>query len=248
MKLKAVWLALTGSLIVLATACGDSGDTYVQTGNAPVTGINATGVGEAVGKPDVMVLTVGVSAQRPGVEEAREAAAGAQTAVIDALKKNGVAEKDIQTVQFNVSPVYDYSNLRGDSQQIIGYMVSNVVRAKVRNLEKAGDAIDAATTAGGNDAVVQGVWFGIDDPTELQKPAREQAVKKAKEQAQQLADNAGAKLGKLLSISESGYYPTKGDFYAPATGLGAADAQTTTPVQSGELTISVTVTVLYAVD
>jgi len=245
MNLKLAMIPLIGAVAFLATACSEKGDTIVQTGNAPVSGINATGVGEAVGTPDVMVLTVGVSAQRASVGEAREAAAAAQKNVIDALKKNGVAEKDIQTVQFSVSPEYDFSGLRGD-QKIIGYNVSNVVRAKIRDLDKAGAAIDAATDAGGDDAVVQGIAFSIDDPTELQKQAREQAVEKAREQAEQLADNAGVKLGKLLAISESSYDPYKFDsFFLPAADAGSV---TQTPVQTGELTIAVTVNLLYAVD
>jgi uncharacterized protein YggE len=243
MNLKAVCLVLAVPLVLLATACGDSGDTYVQTGNAPVTGINAIGTGEAFGEPDVLVVNVGVSAERASIAEAREAAAGAQRGVVDALKRNGVAEKDIQTVQFSVNPQYDF---RSGNQQIIGYQVSNVVTAKVRDLAKAGATIDAAIEAGGNDAVVQGVQFGIDDPSELQKQAREQAVKEAREQAQQLADNAGVKLGKLLSISESsGSVPIAADVIrAPATG----DASIESPIETGELTVRITVVVLYAVD
>jgi uncharacterized protein YggE len=243
MRLKTAFLALTGSLILLATACGDSGDTYVQTGTAPVTGINATGTGEAFGEPDVLIVNVGVSAQRDSIAGAREAAAAAQKGVIDSLKRNGVADKDIQTIQFSVNPQYDF---RSGSQQIIGYVVSNVVTAKIRDLAKAGATIDAAIEAGGNDAVMQGVQFGIDDPTELQKQAREQAVRKAKEQAQQLADNAGVKLGKLLSISESsGSVPIAADVIrAPATG----EAVTESPIQAGQLTVRITVVLLYAVD
>jgi uncharacterized protein YggE len=243
MNSKTVFLALIAPLILLATACGDNGDTYVQTGNAPVTGINAMGTGEAFGEPDVLIVNIGVSAQRASIAEAREAAAAAQQGVIDSLKRNGVAAKDIQTIQFSVNPQYDF---RSGSQQITGYVVSNVVTAKIRDLAKAGTAIDAAIEAGGNDAVVQGVQFGIDDPAELQKQAREQAVKKAKEQAQQLADNAGVKLGKLLSISESSSsVPIAADVIrAPATG----DAITESPIEAGQLTVRITVVVLYAVD
>jgi uncharacterized protein YggE len=243
MRLKTLWLPLGAALALLATACGDSGDTYVQTGNAPVTGINATGTGEAFGEPDILIVNVGVSAQRASIAEAREAAAAAQKGVIDSLKRNGVADKDIQTIQFSVNPQYDF---RSGSQQIIGYVVSNVVTAKIRDLAKAGATIDAAIEAGGNDAVMQGVQFGIDDPTELQKQAREQAVRKAKEQAQQLADNAGVKLGKLLSISESsGSVPIAADVIrAPATG----EAITESPIQAGQLTVRITVVLLYAVD
>jgi hypothetical protein len=193
-----------------------------------------------------MVLTVGVSAQRESIEAAREAASAAQTGVIAALIDNGVDEKDIQTVQFNVSPQYDFSRTNGPGE-IIGYIVSNVVTAKVRELDRAGEAIDAATAAGGNDAVVQGVSFGIDDPTALQAQAREEAVQKAKAQAEQLASNSGAKLGKLLSISESSYYPYYDRGIPTAAGGAAFDAEST-PIQSGELEISVTVSVVYAIE
>jgi uncharacterized protein YggE len=242
-NVKLPLLLLAGALAVVTLACS-GGDTVIHTGNAPVTGINATGTGEAIGEPDVLVLTVGVSAQRASIAEAREAAAAAQTAVLEALKQNGVADKDIQTVQFNVNPQYDF---RSESREIIGYEVSNVVTAKVRDLSKASSAIDAATEAGGNDAVVQGIWFGIDDPSALQKVARELAVKEAREQAQQLADDAGVKLGKLLSISENAVnYPVnRGGVIAPATG---SDLQSPSPIEPGQLKVTIAVTVLYAVD
>lgn len=244
MIFKLALLPLIGLVVLLATAC-EEGDTLVQSGGAPISGISATGTGEAIGKPDVMVVNLGVSAQREGIAEAREAAATAQTAVIDALKRNGVAENDIQTVQFNVSPEYDFSG-PGAPRQLVGYVVSNVVTAKIRDLEKAGATLDAATAAGGNDAVVQGLRFGIDDTTELQRQAREEAVKRAQEQARQLADNAGARLGKLLSISESsGSVPFDPNVIrAPSTGSGLVDS----PIQAGEMVVRITVNVLYAVD
>jgi uncharacterized protein YggE len=245
MNPKIFLIPLVAGLAFLAVAC-DGGDTYVTSDSTGQTGVNASGTGTAVGEPDVMVLTVGVSAQRESIAAAREAAAGAQTAVIEALKDNGVADDDIQTVQFSVYPQYDYSRLNSDGE-IVGYVVSNVVSAKIRDLDKAGDAIDAATLAGGDDAVVQGVSFGIDDPTELQAEAREDAVKKARAQAEQLASNAGAKLGKLISISESSYYPYY-DRAIPSAAGGAAFDESATPIESGQLEISVTVNVLYAIE
>jgi len=243
MKLRGLFIAVVAGFALLAAACG-GGDTIVQS-EGSAQGVNASGTGTAVGEPDVMVLTVGVSAQRESIEVAREAAAGAQSAVIESLVGNGVAEEDIQTVQFSVHPQYDFSRTNGQGE-IIGYVVSNVVTAKIRDLEKAGEAIDGATLAGGNDAVVQGVSFGIDDPTELQAQAREEAVSKAREQAEQLASNAGASLGKLISISESSYYPFYDRAIPQAAGGQALDQAT--PIESGQLEISVTVNVVYAIE
>jgi uncharacterized protein YggE len=246
MNPKALLIPLVAGLALLAVACS-GGDTYVTSDSSGQSGVVATGTGRAYGEPDVMVLTIGVQAQRANIAEAREAAASAQTKVIEALKSNGVKDEDIQTVQFNVSPVYDYSQERSQPE-VIGYMVGDVVSAKVRELDTAGEVIDAATEAGGNDAVVQGVWFGIDDPTELQAEARKEAVEKARAQAEQLASDAGASLGKLLTISESGGYLPLDRGFPEAAGGAAFDSAATTPIESGQLEISVSVSVVYAIE
>ncbi|HEX5368256.1 MAG TPA: SIMPL domain-containing protein, partial [Dehalococcoidia bacterium] len=210
-----------------------------------LSGVSASGEGKVTGKPDVAVLTVGVKATRPNVEDARSAAATAQTGVIGSLKTNGVADKDIQTVEFTVQPQYDYQ--KAGTPTITGYTVSNVVTARIHNLDSAGKAIDDAVNAGGNDAVVQNIDFTIDDPTDLKSQAREAAVKQAKAQAQQLADAAGEKLGKLISISEGTSSPIPLNRLALPSASGTADSAAQTPVQPGELEITVNVNVLYAI-
>ena len=245
MKLRLILLPVAAAAL-LAVSCGDKGNTIVQTSSQNLTGVSATGTGKAIGEPDIALLTIGVNVQRPTVEQARDEAAAAQKAVIDSLKANGVQDKDVQTVQFSVNPQYDYRS--GDGPRIIGYQVNNVVTAKVRDLAKTSKAIDDATRAGGNDAVVQNVSFTIDDPETLREQARRQAVQKAKAQAEQMADAAGEKLGKLLSISESSNNAVPMDFRSiPAPNTGSATAFDT-PIETGELEISVTVTVLYAID
>ena len=109
----------TAAMALLAVACGDKGDTIVQTSSQNLSGVSATGTGRAVGEPDVVVLTVGVNVERETVEQARTDAATAQQAVIDSLKANGVQDKDVQTVHFSVQPQYDYRN--GTTPRIIGY-------------------------------------------------------------------------------------------------------------------------------
>jgi uncharacterized protein YggE len=243
MKLKhLVFLPAVALVGLLAVAC-DEGDTIVQGGQGG-TGISATGTGRAFGEPDVAIVNVGVNVQRDTVEEARAAAATAQEAVIESLKDNGVAEEDIQTVGFSVYPQYDYPPNRPQGE-IIGYVVNNVVTAKIRDLDTTGKVIDDATVAGGNDAVVQGVSFTIDDPTELQEEARRQAVEQAKAQAEQLADAAGVKLGELISISESG------GAIPLARGGEAFDAAAQvpeTPIEPGQVEVNISVSLLYTIE
>jgi uncharacterized protein YggE len=239
-------ILLTAAVVaLLAIGCGDKGDTIVQATSQNLSGVSATGTGRAVGEPDIVVLTVGVNVQRPTVEQARDDAAAAQKAVVDSLKANGVHDRDLQTAHFSINPDYDYRS--GSTPTIIGYRVENIVTAKIRDLTKTSKAIDDATRAGGNDAVVQNVSFTIDDPDELQEQARRQAVEKAKEQAEQMADAAGEKLGKLISISESrSSAPVPADLRVlvpPATGSSVE-----TPIETGELEVTVTVNVLYAID
>jgi uncharacterized protein YggE len=244
MNLKVLVIPAVAGLALLAAACS-GGDTFVTSDLSGQGGISASGTGTATAEPDVMFLTVGVSVERESIAEAREDAASAQTAVIDALKGIGVDDNDIQTVGFSINPVYEFSRL--DERELVGYVVNNVVSAKIRDLDRAGEAIDAATLAGGDDAVVQGISFSIDDPTELREEARAEAVSNARAQAEQLADLAGADLGPLISISESSFFPFAERGFATGIG-GAADQAASTPIETGELEISVTVNVLYAVD
>jgi uncharacterized protein YggE len=246
MKLPQVLIPALGLIALLAVACDSGGDTIVQTSNN-VNGVTANGTGKVYGEPDVAVITVGVKVQRDTVEQARSDAADAQNAVIDSLKANGVKDEDVQTVQFSVYPQYDYSK-DNSSPEIVGYVVSNVVTAKVRDLDTTGKAIDDATKAGGNDAIVQGVSFTVDDPTDLQAEARKMAVDQAKQQAQQLADAAGVKLGKLISMSESGGFQPNERTVAAGALDSAAQAPSPSPIEPGQVEVNSFVTMLYALE
>lgn len=241
--MKLISLLAVGMLAALLVGCsGDEGDTIVQSGGAVNNGIAVSGVGRVSAAPDVAILTVGVTVERPQLEDARNTAASAMQGVVNALKAGGVADKDIQTTQFSVQPMYDYFG----RPSLRGYQVSNVVTAKLRKLDDAGKVIDAAVKAGGNDAIVQGIRFTIDDTTKLEAQAREAAMKQAKERAEQLAKTGGVDLGKAVSITEGTQgvpvYQLDGAIRAPNTG---EDVSTT--IQAGELDVVVTVQVVYAI-
>ena len=117
--------------------------------------------------------------------------------VIEACKKAGVDAKDIRTTNFSIWPNQQY----GPDGQPTGtrYVVDNSVFVTVRDLDNLGDLLDSAVAAGANS--INSIQFDVADKTEALKKAREEAVKDAKAQAQELADAAGVKLGEIQTIS-----------------------------------------------
>jgi hypothetical protein len=207
------------------------------------TGIWVSGTGEVTATPDVAILTLGVEAQKTTVKEAQSEAAAAMNAVVNALKSNGVADKDIQTQWYSISPVTKWDD-KTYEQMITSYSVTNMVTAKIRDISKVGTIIDAATEAGGNFTRINGISFTVEDPTAYNSQAREEAVQDAAAKAQQLADLAGVTLGKVIYISESGgYIPQPIRYFSVNETVSGS-----TPISAGELEITISVQVAYAID
>ncbi|MBA7505243.1 26 kDa periplasmic immunogenic protein [subsurface metagenome] len=207
------------------------------------TGIWVTGQGEAMAVPDIAELRLGVEARADTVAEAQTQASEAMDKVVAVLKDNGVAEKDIQTQRFSIYPVTRWIREK-DEEEIIGYQVTNIVVAKIREMDKVGDIIDAVAEAGGDLTRIQGISFSVDDPTPYYEEARAKAVKDAKDKALQLADLADVKLGKPTYISEGAVYlpPTRGLYEA-----GAPVPAPETPIIPGELKITLSIQIAYAI-
>lgn len=233
---KIALFAVAGALLL--AACGD-GTSAVGAGGDGGTnaGISVVGEGHITANPDTMTVTVGVSVRRDTVSQATADAAAAADRVIAALRAAGVAEKDLSTANYSVWPEWDWS---GETQRIAGYRVENTLLAKIRDLDAAGDVIDAAVAAGGNDAVVQGLSFSVEDNAELIEAARAQAWGDARAKAGQLASLANVELGSVVSISESFSTPVVPVPYDRAV----AAAESATPILPGvqEVTVSIQVT------
>jgi uncharacterized protein YggE len=226
-------------LLMAALLASCSGDTIINSSTTQLSGITVSGTGRAAGPPDVVVLTLGVSLEAQSVATARESAAAAMQRVIDSLKSNGVADRNIQTTHFSIQPQYDFTT-RG--QTLRGYRVSNVVTARISQIDNAGRIIDSAATAGGDSVVVQSIQFKVENQTELQNQAREEAMRQARERAEQLARTAGVRLVRPIKIDE-GVQPV-----LPQFDIAARTAQADTPIEAGELQITVNVTVTYAIE
>jgi uncharacterized protein len=225
------------ALVLAAGACAHGGG-----GARTPSTIDVGGTGTVMGTPDVAVLRIGVQAEAPSVADARQRAAQAMGAMLDALRRGGVAEKDVQTSRLSVEPRYRYSER---APELTGFLVTNGTTVKVRAIDRTGALLDAALAAGGNEARLESISFTIDDPSALESRARQAAVAEARRKAGTLAAAAGVRLGPPLSISEGSPGPTPVAFVERAA-LKAEAAPT--PVQPGELEVRVDVRVVFRID
>jgi uncharacterized protein YggE len=198
--------------------------------------INVAGHGEVEGTPDVMTVTMGVQTSDPSAQAALQRNNDRANALISALKGQGVAAKDIQTVDLNVSPNFD------KNFHVTGYSASNTVSAKLRDLSKAGEVIDAAALTAGQDVRLQGVSFSIDNTSSLVAQARADAIKDALAQGKQLADAAGVKLGAIRTIDDTGTQVPDAQLN---NGQTFAQASAAVPLEAGSQQLSVDVVVVF---
>lgn len=202
--------------------------------------VTVSGVGRVLVNPDTAQFTLGVQIRNPDLAAAQAEATTKMNAVINALKANGIDEAKIKTVTYNIG--LEYNPQRSDGT-VSGYVVTNLVQASVKPLDKVGAIIDAAVDAGANN--VSQVSFIVEDVDAPTRQARQQAMDDAKAKADQLARLGGVTLGMPVQITEtSSPPPTPLD--AVRTAAGAAPDMAT-PIQAGQAEIVVYVTVSYGI-
>ena len=239
----AVIATLSVGGLVLAT--GSRGAQPVAQAAASTTSdrsITVIGLGKATGKPDIAHVTVGIETQAPSLQTAVDDNKAKMTVLLETVKKLGLADKDIQTSNYSVytervtPPTPD---AKVNTDQMI-YHVTNQVDVIVRDVNQLGDVLDKAVAAGANN--IYGVNFSVEDTTKLESDARAKAVDNAKARAQELAQLNGLQLGEVLSVSEViGGSASPMDYAAKGMGGGG------TPVQPGELEMSLSIQITYAV-
>lgn len=201
--------------------------------------ISVNGQGEASSVPDEAHLSAGVTTIAASAGAALAENAHKMTAVFDALKRLGVAEKAIQTSNFSVSPQYAPMNQSGDGpQRIVGYQVSNQVDVTLDDTKKLGPALDALVAAGANQ--INSVSFAIRDAEGLLEKARKAAIADARKRAETYAAAAGVSVGSVVSIQETGGYETP----RPAIALSFR-AKEVMPTAAGEESIAASVSVVF---
>ncbi len=201
--------------------------------------ISVTGEGVVEAAPDIATISMGVTTEAPTAAEAMSANSAALSAVLERLRAAGVADRDLQTSNLTLNPNWvGYDS--GKAPTISGYTASNMLTVRVRALESLGTVLDSAITDGAN--TLNGVTFGVAEPRPALDEARKKAVADAIARATLLVEAAGAKLGPVVSISESsGFAPPMPMFRMEAS------ADSGVPVAGGEVGLTASVTMVFEI-
>lgn len=212
--------------------------------------IQVTGEGEVKAPPDLAVLEVAVETTGDTARVAQEANARDMLRVISALKKQGVGEKDIQTSQLSLYPLYESPPKEPQPApqppKVIGFKAVNSLQVTVRNLDTLGQVLDAVVASGANR--VQGISFGFADPAPLQDQALQKAVGNARHQAELVAQAAGVRIKGVRSISiyGGGAVPLiRKAAFAEEVGAGYGGPP---PVLPGEASVRASVSMIFEIE
>jgi len=229
--MKTLLLSLT-AFCVAAPALAD-----VVTTPVAGTELDVSATGTSTRAPDIAQISAGVVTQALRAGDAMAANAKAMTATIAALKRAGVADRDIQTQSISLQPQYRY----GDNQppQLTGYQASNRVSVRIRDLAGAGGVIDALVSAGANQ--IEGPTLTVEHPETALDEARTKALAAARARADLYAKAAGLSVRRIVRISESDGVP----IIRPMAMMAANKRAEATPVEPGEQELTVNLSVVF---
>ena len=200
--------------------------------------ISFNGEGKVLAKPDVAAISLSIVTEAVTSKAAQDDNSSKSKAVSDFLKKQGVEEKDIKTTGYNIYPQYRYPQY--DKPEIRGYQVNQTMEVKVRDLGKVSSILDGVVSAGVNQ--VNSLSFEIDEPEKLKAEARQKAIEDARSKTDELEDQLGVKLGKIVNFSESiGGFPGP-IFYERALDVGMGGGGPSVPTGENEVVVNVTLT------
>jgi uncharacterized protein YggE len=251
-------IALVGVLGILAlfllAETIDATTNFGRPSAAATDTITVEGDGQATVAPDVARISFTVQNTAATVADAQAASTKQANAAIAYVKGQGVADTDVKTLSYNISPQYSYQNpcvagglcpTYSGSPKITGYDVSETVQITMRDLTKVGTMLSGLGQLGVQN--VNGPDFALDDPTAGNNAARADAINKAKVQANLLASQLGVHLGKIVNFSESsggGVYPMA---YAKDSVMSAGAVATPPSVPTGENTYNASVSITYEI-
>ena len=197
--------------------------------------------GKSLRAPDVAEMSGGVVTSAATASAAMAENATRMSAVVAAIRKAGIAERDIQTAGLSLQPQYRYDN--NQPPVLTGYQATNTVSLRLRKLPDAGRLLDTLVSVGANQ--ISGPNFRVDDSDAAMDEARVQAVATAKARADLYAKAAGVRIKRIISIGESGGFEPPRPMMMMSARAKSADS---TPVVPGEVALTVNVTITYEIE
>ncbi len=204
--------------------------------------LNLSAYGEVRVAPDMATISFAVVTEASSAAEAMRMNADRMNQVMTALRRAGVAERDVQTSGLNLSAQYDY--VQNEPPRLRGYQAQNRVTVIINDLGAVGSTADAVVAAGVNQ--IDGIGFGLKDPSAAENQARRLAVRALQAKATLYADALGVQLGGIRSLSEGGGYSPPQPMLQMARAEMSMDAGST-PIAAGQLTVRIDITGIYDV-
>ena len=236
-------VGVKAALLAIA-ALGLFGLALAQDGATGGRSISVTGSGEAAAAPDRAHINAGVQTLAPTASESAQENQAVVERIMKALRDEGVADVDIQTADYSIWQEQQHDPRGTGEPRTVGFRVSNTVRVTINDIDRTGQILAAVTSAGAN--TIHGISFSVKDSAALEARARAAAMADARTRAQALAELAGVKLGKVLSISMS----SGGAFPMPMAG-GVRTLAMSAPapeISGGQLSVSVQVQLSYEIE
>jgi uncharacterized protein YggE len=225
-----------------ATALMSAGAALAQPAAVPTpTTLTISAEGRVTRAPDIAEVSGGVVTSAPTAAAAMAENASRMTAVVAAVKKAGIADRDIQTSGLNLQPQYRYEN--NQPPVLTGYQVTNTVSLRLRKIGEAGRLLDTLVGVGANQ--LSGPNFSVDAADAALDEARVAAVKMARTRAELYARAAGLRIKRIVSISESG---TSEPGPRPMMMARAMKMEAAPPVEPGEVALGVNVTMVFELE
>lgn len=201
--------------------------------------IVVTGEGVVKATPDQAWVSIGAETRSKNSKDAQQRNAEAMTAVIQKIMSFGIQKEAIKTTAIDLQMEFDYAN---GKQTPRGYVARNTVEARVDELPKLGDVLDAVVNSGATN--LHGVRFDVKQRDQLEAAALQMAVKNASAKAQAIAQGSNRAVDRILKIEE---VPSGGGPVPMMRQMATARADTVTPVEAGELEIRAQVRLVVAI-
>jgi len=201
------------------------------------TRLDISATGEVTRVPDVAIISAGVVSRSASASGALQDTANRMSQVLGALKRAGVADRDIQTSNVSLNPEYRYPE--NQSPQLVGYTASNNVTVRFRDIRSSGKILDALVAVGANQ--INGPTLTVDKPESALDEARAKAVAIGRARAELYAHSLGLRVVRIVSVNESGGYAVP----PPVPMMMAQARKADTSIEAGEQKLQVNVAMTF---